>query len=179
RPARADAGHSRARLSPGRSTDGRGRLHEQRRSARALVRHRVVALGGGGGAAVTEPARPPEGSEPRGVAYRRFWADVGERFPDLGGAASTRYYAENERRLFAEHFPALAGLKIFKTDLWDEAKNTRILAWASGQGARAYGVDISEPIVVQARAAFNGHPLHGAVGDVRDIPFAGASFDAV
>ena len=68
-------------------------------------------------------------------AYRDFWADVGERFPDLGGAASTRYYADNERRLFTEYFPALDGLRILKTDLWDEAKNTRILAWASGRGS--------------------------------------------
>jgi SAM-dependent methyltransferase len=117
--------------------------------------------------------------EPRRFAYRRFWAGVGERFPDLGGAASTDYYADNERRLFSEHFPALDGLKIFKTDLWDEAKNTRILAWACARGARAYGVDISEPIVVQARASFHGDPLRCAVSDVRALPFRDASFDAI
>ena len=65
------------------------------------------------------------------TAYRRFWAEVGERFPDLDGAASTRYYADNEQRLFSEHFPALEGLRILKTDLWDEAKNTCIRAWAT------------------------------------------------
>jgi SAM-dependent methyltransferase len=115
------------------------------------------------------------------TAYKDFWAGVGEHFPDLGGAASTRYYADNEQRLFTEHFPALEGLKILKTDLWDEAKNTRILAWASRQGARAYGIDISEPTVIQARAAFDTGPgaLHGAVGDVRDIPFADGTFDAI
>jgi len=114
-------------------------------------------------------------------AYRNFWARVGERFPDLGGAVSTGYYSDNERRLFAEHFPALDGLKILKTDLWDEAKNTRILAWASRQGARAHGIDISEPTVIQARAAFaDGRgALQGAVGDVRDLPFRDASFDAI
>ena len=115
-------------------------------------------------------------------AYRDFWARVGERFPDLGGAASTRYYADNERRLFVEHLPPLHGLRILKTDLWDEAKNTRILAWAGQQGARVFGVDISEPTVMQARAAFDasgGRPLHGAVGDVRDLPYADASFDAI
>jgi SAM-dependent methyltransferase len=114
-------------------------------------------------------------------AYQDFWAGVGARFPDLGGAVSTRYYADNEQRLFAEHFPALEGLKILKTDLWDEAKNTRILAWASGRGAHAYGVDISEPTVVQAQAAFKTGPraLHGAVGDVRDLPFRDGSFDAI
>jgi SAM-dependent methyltransferase len=112
-------------------------------------------------------------------AYRRFWADVGEHFPDLGGAASTRYYSENERRLFAEHFPPLDGLRVFKSDLWDEAKNTRILAWASRQGARAYGIDISEPTVIEARAAFDREPLCGAVADVRELPFRDASFDAI
>jgi SAM-dependent methyltransferase len=118
------------------------------------------------------------------AAYRNFWAGVGERFPDLGGAVSTGYYADNERRLFTEHFPALDGLRILKTDLWDEAKNTRILVWASRQGACAYGVDISEPIVVQARAAFaegagTRAALQSAVGDVRELPFRDASFDAI
>jgi len=120
-------------------------------------------------------------------AYRDFWAAVGERFPDLDGAASTRYYADNERRLFVEHFPPLEGLKILKTDLWDEAKNTRILVWASRQGARAYGIDISQPIVNQARAAFDTgpgarnwpHHLQGAVGDVRELPFRDGSFDLI
>lgn len=116
--------------------------------------------------------------------YRAFWAGVGERFPDLGGAASTEYYADNERRLFADHFPALDGLRILKTDLWDEAKNTRILAWAGEQGARAYGIDISAPTLTQARAAFHGGPggprdLAGAVADVRDLPFRDDSFDAI
>jgi SAM-dependent methyltransferase len=83
--------------------------------------------------------------------------------------------------LFTEHFPALDGLKILKTDLWDEAKNTRILAWASRRGARVSGIDISEPTVKLARAAFDGGPqaLLGTVGDVRDIPFRDATFDAV
>lgn len=115
--------------------------------------------------------------------YRKFWAGVGERFPDLAGAASTRYYSDNERRLFLDHFPRLDGLKILKTDLWDEAKNTRILAWASRQGAHAYGVDISPPIVAQARKAFVAeagvHPLRDAVGDVRHLPFRSDSFDAI
>jgi SAM-dependent methyltransferase len=120
--------------------------------------------------------------------YRDFWAGVGERFPDLAGAVSTRYYSDNERRLFTEHFPALEGLSILKTDLWDEAKNTRILAWASRRGARVYGIDISEPTVLQARAAFDtgSEPvpsrrkgLRSAIGDVRELPFRDATFDAI
>ena len=125
----------------------------------------------------------PDGSSAadgqRSTAYRRFWAHVGETFPDLGGAASTRYYADNEQRLFLEHFPPLAGLTIFKTDLWDEARNTRILAWASERGARTFGIDISAPTVAQARGAFAGAPLRCAVSDVRDLPFRDASFAAI
>jgi len=114
-----------------------------------------------------------------GSAYRSFWTDVGESFPDLDGAASTRFYAQNERRLFAEHLPPLDGLRVFKSDLWDEAKNTRILVWAARQGAHAFGVDIALPIVVQARSAFDREPLHAAVADIRELPFGDASFDAI
>jgi len=153
-----------------------------------------VELGRAGYAALTAPfdklKAPPATSRGARSAYRDFWAGVGERFPDLDGAASTRYYADNERRLFAEHFPPLEGLKILKTDLWDEAKNTRILVWAGHQGARAYGIDISGPIIAQARASFEPGPCahqprpyrHGllsAVADVRDLPFRDSSFDAV
>ena len=116
-----------------------------------------------------------------GSAYRRFWHGVGEQFPDLGGAASTRYYAANEQRLFTEHFSELRGLRILKTDLWDEAKNTRILAWAGGRGAQTFGIDISEPIIVQAKGAFtNGAGrLQAAAADVRSLPFGDATFDAI
>jgi SAM-dependent methyltransferase len=120
------------------------------------------------------------------ISHRRyldFWSEVGERFPDLSGAASTRYYAANEERLFTEHFPALDGLSILKTDLWDEARNTRILVWAGARGARAFGVDISMPTVRLAQGAFAAagltRGLAAAAGDVRALPFADGSFDAI
>ncbi|MGE0866437.1 MAG: class I SAM-dependent methyltransferase [Vicinamibacterales bacterium] len=117
------------------------------------------------------------------AAYRSFWAGVGERFPDLSGAASTRFYAENEQRLFAEHFPALSGLSILKTDLWDEARNTRILVWAHSRGARAFGIDISMPTLSLAGQAFATAGFAGglgaAAGDVRALPFGDGRFDAI
>lgn len=115
--------------------------------------------------------------------YRQFWAGVGERFPDLSGAASTDLYATNEQRLFTEHFGALDGLSILKTDLWDEARNTRILQWARHRGARTFGVDISMPTIGMARQAYAAEGLaeglSAAGGDVRDLPFANDSFDAI
>jgi S-adenosylmethionine decarboxylase len=112
-------------------------------------------------------------------AYRQFWQDVGEEFPNLGGAASTRYYFENEKRLIAGALPSLEGVSLLKTDLWDEAKNTRIMQWAADQGARVYGIDLSEPIVRQARHEFGRRPLRPVVSDVRRLPFGDASFDAI
>ena len=50
--------------------------------------------------------------------YQAFWARVGSTFLDLGGAVSTAYYPLQE-------------LKVLKTDLWEEARNTRILQWAA------------------------------------------------
>jgi SAM-dependent methyltransferase len=112
-------------------------------------------------------------------AYRRFWNKVGESFPDLGGAASTAYYLENEKRLLSEHIPDLGRCAVLKTDLWDEVKNTRILQWVHGQGAAVFGVDISEPTVRQAQAAFSDSGLRGVVADVRRLPFRDGSFDAI
>jgi S-adenosylmethionine decarboxylase len=112
-------------------------------------------------------------------AYRRFWNDVGEDFPTLSDAPSTTFYLENERRLLTETLAPLDGLTLFKTDLWDEAKNTRILQWAADQGAKTFGVDISEPIARQARAAFGTRVLRPAISDVRRLPFGDESFDAV
>lgn len=111
--------------------------------------------------------------------YRDFWRDVGDRFPDLGGAPSTEYYRANEERLIAAHLGPLGGLRLLKTDLWDEARNTRILEWAAAQGAGVFGVDISPPIVAAARRNLGDAVLRAAIGDVRWLPFADASFDAV
>jgi S-adenosylmethionine decarboxylase len=111
--------------------------------------------------------------------YRRFWRQVGETFPSLTGAPSTSLYFENEKALLVSALGRLRGLSILKTDLWDEAKNTRILQWIADQGATAYGIDISEPIVRDARAAFAGRRLKPAVSDVRRLPFADRSFDAI
>ena len=111
-------------------------------------------------------------------AYRRFWEEVGDRFPDLGGAASTAQYLADEQRLLSCHLD-LHRCRLLKTDLWDEAKNTRILQWTVDQGARATGIDLSYAIVREARHRFGHRSLEAAVADVRALPFADASFDAI
>jgi SAM-dependent methyltransferase len=121
--------------------------------------------------------RPP-GERSR---YRRFWQDTGDHFPDLSGAASTAHYLADEQWLLQRYLAPFDDLCLLKTDLWDEAKNTRILQWAAARGARAYGIDISPPIVRAAGAGFRqrGLALHGVIADVRALPFDDASFDAI
>ena len=121
-----------------------------------------------------------DGEQTARRGYQGFWNRVGAEFPDLGGAASTAQYREGEQRLFRTAFPELAGLRVLKTDLWDEARNTRILQWASEQGARTHGIDISTPTLLAARREFGERrqPFGGVIADVRAIPFRDGAFDA-
>ena len=108
-----------------------------------------------------------------------FWDDVGANFPSLKGAVSTAYYFDCERWLFETYLPKLGDLVVFKTDLWDEAKNTEILRWAADHGARPMGVDVSIDVVREARKVLHGHGPAFVVGDVRAIPFGDGTVDAV
>lgn len=99
--------------------------------------------------------------------------------PDLLPAPSTGYYRRCEIALIRRTFGSLAGKRILKLDLWNEASNTRILQWMAGQGAEAYGLDVCHTTV--RRALDNSRdlrpPLHLVQGDIRELPFPDASFD--
>ena len=76
------------------------------------------------------------------AAYRDFWAGVGERFPDLAGAVSTEYYADNGRRLFTDHFPALPVHESKQRTichLATEEKMIAVLEWVTGQLSHTQG----------------------------------------
>lgn len=117
---------------------------------------------------------------PSATSYQDEWTEVGNEFPDLGGATSTGTYRRDEQLLISEALPDLGGVRLFKTDLWDEARNSRILQWAAGEGAEVFGIDISLPTVLRARSEFRRQGLTGAlcVADVREIPFVDGSFEA-
>jgi SAM-dependent methyltransferase len=110
-----------------------------------------------------------------------FWERVGYSFPSLVKAPSTRFYLECEKRLFRKYYPDLETSSLFKTDLWDEAKNTQILKWAADNGAKVYGIDISSSILKEAKQLFidNQKSHKFVVSDVRNICFADNSFDYI
>jgi SAM-dependent methyltransferase len=115
------------------------------------------------------------------AGLRSFWDWTGSFIQPFFGAPSTRYYFECERILFETFLPDLRGKSVFKTDLWDEAKNTRILNWVAEQGARAFGLDISEPIAREARSSFAQARLGLGciISDLRAAGFKDGSFDYI
>ncbi len=101
--------------------------------------------------------------------------------PDLGGAPSTTVRRAGEERLLRRHLSPLAGRRVLATGLWNEARGSRILRWAAGRGAIIAGVDGSPAIARQAACGFGRRHrrLLAAVADLRHLPWADASFDAV
>jgi SAM-dependent methyltransferase len=133
----------------------------------------------GGSSSSRASTLAPEPGASDQKAYHEYWDSVGEHFPSLKGAVSTVYYARCERLLMQTFFPELRGKSLFKTDLWDEAKNTEILRWAANQGARPFGVDIAPDVVREARRVLDGHRPGFALADIRALPFADSSFDLI
>jgi len=111
--------------------------------------------------------------------YPDFWNEVGEKFPSLKQAASTRYYFECERALCEQFFPPVRSLLVFKSDLWDEAKNSEILLWMAKNGARTAGIDIAHTIVRDARNVLAPYHPRLAAADVRSLPFPADTFDLI
>ncbi|MGZ4398526.1 MAG: class I SAM-dependent methyltransferase [Gaiellaceae bacterium] len=67
--------------------------------------------------------------------------------------------------------------RVLKTDLWDEALGTGLVATLAARAESVTGVDLSAEVVERARARHAG--LHGEVADVRGLRFPDASFDTI
>jgi SAM-dependent methyltransferase len=112
---------------------------------------------------------------------RRQWDWVASQIPDFSQAPSTRYYRECEIALFKRAVGSLAGKRVLKLDLWNEANNTRLLPWLREQGAEAVGLDLSRVVAHRARrnALAEGWPATLLRADIRELPFPDESFDVV
>lgn len=114
-----------------------------------------------------------------GKTLSAYWDAVSRSLENFSAAPSTKCYFDYEKALFERYFQPLEGRSLFKSDLWNEAKNTHILKWAIGRGVRVYGVDISFNVALEARRNLNGAGGDSGVtvSDVRQMPFADDSFD--
>lgn len=110
-----------------------------------------------------------------------YWDRAARTIRSYHDAPSTRIYLEQEKKLIADFFTPLKEKAFLKTDLWNEAKNTKILFWVRAQGAKTFGMDIS-PAVVQGALGQNPNGTAGhfhSVADLRRLPFADDSFEAI
>jgi SAM-dependent methyltransferase len=69
------------------------------------------------------------------------------------------------------------GLRLLKTDLFDEVAGRGVVQTLISRGIQVTGVDIAPTVV--AEAARRNAGLNAVASDVRSLPFADASFDAV
>jgi SAM-dependent methyltransferase len=118
---------------------------------------------------------------PRERQRLRWERTASGRLGDLWSAPTTQYYRRSEIALASRAFGDLAGKRVLKLDLWNEAFNTRILHWMSQQGAEVYAFDLSQTVAMQARR--NGASHRGcqrvACADIREFPFRDESFDCL
>lgn len=112
---------------------------------------------------------------------KKKWNECVKNTHDLSGAYSTRVYRDSEINLFKDHFPSLSNKRLLKLDLWNEAKNTRILEWCAKEGTQIYGVDISETTARMAKENFRSSKLKSGflVGDINHLPFTSNQFDYI
>jgi SAM-dependent methyltransferase len=111
--------------------------------------------------------------------YVSFWDATCDEIPSLKGARSTAYYGECERTVLRASIPDFRDKLILKTDLWNEAKSTDILAWAGGRGARVVGVDISWRTALEAKRSSDVSKAGLVVSDIRRLAFSPGVFDVV
>jgi SAM-dependent methyltransferase len=137
--------------------------------------------GNGASSAASAPRLEEPAAESHRVRQRSDWDRIAASVGDLTGAPSTAYYRRCEIALLERSLGDLAGKRILKLDLWNEAFNTRILHWMAEQGAEVYGLDLSNVVAHQARRnrSETPHPLRLLRADIRDLPFADGAFDAV
>jgi SAM-dependent methyltransferase len=110
---------------------------------------------------------------------RLAWERIAASVSDFYDAPTTQQYRRCEIALLERSFGPLAGRRLLKLDLWNEAHNTRIAHWMADQGAEVFAFDVSRLVTSRARHNSNGLAARMLCADIREFPFADASFDCV
>jgi SAM-dependent methyltransferase len=111
----------------------------------------------------------------------RSWNEAAQKVKPYHQAPSTRIYFDQEKKLIDTYLSPLKGKKFFKTDLWNEAKNTQILKHVVREGATVYGIDISPFVTQQAFLSFNHSENRPRMmtADIRKLPYKDNTFDLI
>jgi SAM-dependent methyltransferase len=110
------------------------------------------------------------------VAGSRPWDDVVER-----ASSSTpllwRFQSDMVNRILLERWLPAGLESVLKTDLFDECVGEGLYPALALHARRVVGIDVAPAVVAGAGRRHRG--LVGKVGDIRALPFAEESFDAV
>jgi hypothetical protein len=120
------------------------------------------------------PSRRPRKAEQH-ARERLAWDRVAWSLRDFSQARSTRYYRRCEIALIQRWLGPLAGQRVIKLDLWNEAFNTRILHWMAEQGAAGVALDGSGVVAARARAKSLRLYGHFVVAGATTLPPAGTA----
>jgi SAM-dependent methyltransferase len=107
-----------------------------------------------------------------------YWDSVGEEWLEKQPQLLWREFTDRlqinllRKSNFGQH-----GLRLLKTDLFDEVAGRGVVRWAMNLGAAVTGIDLSP--LIAALAAGRNPGLRAVVADVRDLPFGNGSFDVV
>lgn len=124
-------------------------------------------------------------SRPRDPArleeVKSFWEGAARKVKAYHEAPSTLDYFEQEKKLLEEFFSPVQDLLFLKTDLWNEAKNTRLLWWFQEMGGRAVGIDISSQVSTEVKQKWPAESTMPwlLLADVRELPFLDDSFGGI
>ncbi len=112
----------------------------------------------------------------------QYWDRVLEQFPRaFAGSPSTNLYRMLEERLIRRYLPLSSNPLILKLDLWNEARNTRLLERLLMMGYRCIGLDISVRIAKLAYRYLQKRmptPLL-LVANAEQLPFRANSIPAI
>jgi SAM-dependent methyltransferase len=114
------------------------------------------------------PAASPQQSE---------WTDFLEDGATHASGLWRRHADRVNGALIARWLPRNLPGRVLKTDLYDEAMGDGLCSQLAQPGSEVVGIDVSTPVVESARRR---HPrLTVLTADVRRLPFASGTFDAI
>jgi SAM-dependent methyltransferase len=139
---------------------------------------------------VEDRAEPPGGNADAALLARQpaadaYWDRVGAEWRRDRPHALWREFTDGQQgdlfdRWIAPLAPAAgsgAPLRVLKTDLFDEIAGRGVVPRMMAAGADVTAIDVAPGTVAEAAALNPG--LEAVVADVRSLPFAAESFDAV